>query len=338
MNNEWSPGSNITPLLSYCFILRLARYGFVRAEHSIRPLTIPEQQELLHWIQENEHNLICFGTGARMEPYGARGIYKFSPERIAIADGDSRPNFIDSPGQITVGACWGFNRLNNKRNASERAALRDLILTADFARGRRVLLNAIAGSPAPFDSVWAGNAHLRVEWIKSFGKKWNEQSQVNREAWVHTKQPHHIVPDIRRWSRDECVKYNCSFGGIDCILGVDLQLNEWSDDRLTGWDGKHKPGKEMTEDDWSNVCYYQPDSVLFLHKATNDMRTAASNLFKNKDVFRAYRLKKGIAADVDDRIVVADVVVEFFRQMVAYLEEYPSQADRMSRYDLDPFI
>ena len=68
------------------------------------------------------------------------------------------------------------------------------------------------------------------------------------------------------------------------------------------------------------------------------MRTAASNLFKNKEVFRAYRLKKGIAANVDDRIVVADVVVEFFRQMVAYLIEFPTQERRMSRYDQDPFI
>ena len=47
--------------------------------------------------------------------------------------------------------------------------------------------------------------------------------------------------------------------------------------------------------------------------------TAASNLFKN--VFRAYRLKEGIADDVDDRIVVADVVVKFFRQIDAYLED-----------------
>ena len=337
-HNEWSPQSNITPLLSFCFALRLAHYGFVRAEHSIRPLTTVQQQELLDWIKENQDNLIGFGTGARMEPYGGRGIYKFSPDRIAIADGDTRPNFIDSPGQITVGACWGFNRLNNKRNAQERAALRDLILTADFARGRRVLLNAIAGGPAPVDSVWAGNAHLRDQWIKSFGKKWNEQVVEERARLIHIKQPNHIVPDIRRWSRDECVKYNCSFGGIDCILGVDLQLNEWANDRLTGWDGKHKPGRVMTNADWANVCYYQPDSVLFLHKATNDMRTAASNLFKNKEVFRAYRLKKGIAANVDDRIVVADVVVEFFRQMVAYLIEFPTQERRMSRYDQDPFI
>ena len=52
----------------------------------------------------------------------------------------------------------------------------------------------------------------------------------------------------------------------------------------------------------------------------------------------AYRLKKEIAADVDDRIVVADVVVEFFQKMIAYLEEFPTQADRMSRYDQDPFF
>lgn len=129
-----------------------------------------------------------------------------------------------------------------------------------------------------------------------------------------------------------------AFGGIDCILGVDLELNEWSHDRLTGYDGKHKPGQAMTDADWANVCYYQADSVLFLHKASNDMRTAASNLFKNKQVFRAYRLKKQVADDVDDRIVVADVVVEFFRQMIQYLMAYPTQEDRMSRYDIDPFI
>jgi hypothetical protein len=94
----------------------------------------------------------------------------------------------------------------------------------------------------------------------------------------------------------------------------------------------------MTEADWSNVCYYQSDSVLFLHKASNDMRTAASNLFKNKEFFQTYRLKKNIAEDVDDRIVVADVVVEFFKQMVDYLEEFPTQELRMSQYDADPFI
>jgi hypothetical protein len=33
------------------------------------------------------------------------------------------------------------------------------------------------------------------------------------------------------------------------------------------------------------------------------MRAAASNLFKNKEVFQAYRLKKNIADDVDDRII-----------------------------------
>ena len=268
-----------------------------------------------------------------MEPYSGRGLYKFSPERIAIADGDPRPNFIDSPGQITVGACWGFNRLNNKRNAEERQALRQLILQADFERGRRVLLNAIDGGGAPVDSVWAGNSVLKGQWNQSCIKKWNEQSQSNREVWIRTKQPNHIVPDIRLWSQHECIKYNMSFGGIDCILGLGLDLNEWSNDRLTGWDGKHKPGRVMTDEDWANVCYYQSDSVLFLHKATNDMRAAASNIFKNKEVFRAYRLKKGIADDVDDRIVV----VEFFKQMIAYLNEFPNQADRMSHYDPDPF-
>jgi hypothetical protein len=109
-NSEWSPNSHITPNLSYCFILRLARCGYVCAENSIRPLSPNEQQNLLDWIKGNEDNLICFGTGAKMEPYAGRGLYKFSPERIAIAEGDNRPNFIDSPGQITVGACWGFNR------------------------------------------------------------------------------------------------------------------------------------------------------------------------------------------------------------------------------------
>jgi len=44
----------------------------------------------------------------------------------------------------------------------------------------------------------------------------------------------------------------------------------------------------MTDADWDNVCYYQSDSVLFLHKATNDMRAAATNLFKNKQVFNDY--------------------------------------------------
>jgi hypothetical protein len=150
-NKEWSPESNITQELSYCFVLRLARYGYVRAQNSIRPLYYAQQPALLEWIIENEENLICFGTGARMEPYAGRGLYKFSPERIAIADGDIRPNFIESPGQITVGACWGFNRLNNKRYAQERAALCQLILRADFGRGRRALLNAISGGDAPQD-------------------------------------------------------------------------------------------------------------------------------------------------------------------------------------------
>jgi hypothetical protein len=167
-----------------------------------------------------------------MEPYAGRGLYKFSPERIAVAVGDMRPNFIDSQGQITVGACWGFNRLNNKRNAQERGALRDLILQADFERGRRVLLNAIAGGNAPNDSVWEGNDNLKGLWNKSFIKKWNEQSQSNREAWVRTKQPYHIVPDIRKWSEEQCIKYNMSYGGIDCILGVNLELNEWSNEDL----------------------------------------------------------------------------------------------------------
>jgi hypothetical protein len=215
-------------------------------------------------------------------------------------------------------------------------------LTSSFGLIFKVL-NAIdggtaPGDTAPQDSVWAGNAALKEQWKKAFIKKWNSQSQSKREAWVRTKQPNHNVPDIRKWSQDECVKYSMCFGGIDCILGVDLELNDWSHDRLTGWDGKHKPGRVMTDADWANVCYYQSDSLLFLHKATNDMRAAASNLFKNKDVFLAYRLKKEIAEDVDDRIVVADVVVEFFRQMNQYLMAYPTQEDRMSRYDIDPFI
>jgi uncharacterized protein YjaG (DUF416 family) len=68
------------------------------------------------------------------------------------------------------------------------------------------------------------------------------------------------------------------------------------------------------------------------------MRAAASNLFKNKEVFQAYRLKKNIADDVDDRIIVADVVVDFFKQMIKYLEEFPTQVHRMSQYEADPFI
>ena len=184
----------------------------------------------------------------------------------------------------------------------------------------------------PVEYCWksclGGECSFTVEWIKSFGKKWNEQVFGERARLIHIKQPRHIVPDIRRWSLNECVNYSNSFGGIDCVLGVNLKPNDWSHDRITGWDGRHKPGRVMTVADWNNVCYYQPDSVLFLHKATNDMRTAAFNLFKNKKVFRAYRLKKEIAADVDDRIVVADVVVEFFRQMVAYLENiHPKQTE-----------
>jgi hypothetical protein len=138
---------------------------------------------------ENEANLICFGTGIRMEPYAGRGLYKFSPERIAIADGDTRPNFIDSPGQITVGACWGFNRLNNKRNAQEREALRRLILQADFPRGRRVLLNAISGGDAPDDSVWAGNSSLKAKWTKYFVGKWKSQEQSKRQQFRRLMQP-----------------------------------------------------------------------------------------------------------------------------------------------------
>ena len=182
-NKEWSPSSNITPELSFCFVLRLARFGYVRAENSIRTLSSTQQQELLHWIEKNEGNLICFGTGAKMEPYAGRGLYKFSPERIAIANGDIRPNFIDSPGQITVGACWGFNRLNNKRNEQERADLRELILQADFERGRRVLLNAIAGGTEPDYSVWEGNAELKKKWIQSYIKKWKTQEQSERQRY-----------------------------------------------------------------------------------------------------------------------------------------------------------
>jgi hypothetical protein len=264
-------------------------------------------------------------------------LYKFSPERIAIADGDPRPNFIDSPGQITVGACWGFNRLNNKRNAEERQALRQLILQADFKRGRRVLLNLINGGGAPLDSVWSGNAGLKNQWMRSFAAKWYDQRVEKRTRLIHIKQPNHIVPDIRNWSEEDSIKYNMSFGGIDCVLGVDLGLKEWSDDRLTGWDGKHLPERIMTDTDWANVCFYDAPSTLFLHKASNDMRAAGSNIFKNKEIFRAYRVKKGIADEVDDRIVVADVVVEFFEQMISYLNEFPNLADRMSRYDPDPF-
>jgi hypothetical protein len=213
-SKEWSPDSNITSELSYCFVLRLARYGYVRAENSIRPLTSNQRQNLLDWIIENENNLLCFGTGAKMEPYAGRGLYKFSPERIAIADGDIRPKFIDSPGQITVGACWGFNRLNNKRNAEERAALRDLILQADFQRGRRVLLNAIAGGTAPDDSVWAGNSSLKAKWKKSFVDKWKSQEQSKRQQFRRLMQPTIILPDIRRWTEDECIRFGTASGSI----------------------------------------------------------------------------------------------------------------------------
>jgi hypothetical protein len=206
-----------------------------------------------------------------------------------------------------------------------------LILKADFQRGRRVLLNAIAGGESPQDSVWAGNAALKRQWKKSFVDKWKSQAQPNREQYIRIKQPNHIVPDIRNWTEDECVQYNMSFGGIDCILCVNLELNEWSDDRITGWDGKHLP-ERVTDDDWLNVCYYEADSILFLHKATNDMRAAASNLFQNKEAL----LREEIADNVDDRIAVADVVVKFFKQMISYLNEFPHQADRMSRYDPDP--
>ncbi len=63
-------------------------------------------------------------------------------------------------------------------------------------------MNAIAGGTAPQDSDWAANDDLREQWRKSFIKKWNEQSQSNRESWVRTKQLQHIVPDIRKWSQD----------------------------------------------------------------------------------------------------------------------------------------
>ena len=76
--------------------------------------------------------------------------------------------------------------------------------------------------------------------------------------------------------------------------------------------------------------------VCFIKKWTsNDMREAASNLFKSKGVFKSYRLKKNIADHVDSRIVVADVVVEFFKQMFDYIEEFPTQELRMSQYDAD---
>jgi hypothetical protein len=228
--------------------------------------------------------------------------------------------------------------LNNKRNAEERAALRDMILQADFERGRRVLLNAIAGGIAPQDAVWSGNSLLKEQWNKSFIKKWKSQEQSKREEYRSVTTPNVILPDIRKWIEDECIKYSKSSGGIDCILGVNLDINDWSHDRITGFDGKHKPDYVMTEADWANVCYYQPDSVLFLHKASNDICAAASNLFKNKEVFRTYRLKKNIAEDVDSRIVVADVVVDFFKQMIIYLKEFPTQELRMSQYDADPFI
>jgi hypothetical protein len=71
-----------------------------------------------------------------------------------------------------------------------------------------------------------GNSDLEIKWKKSFIKKWNEQSLSNREAWIRTKQPHHIVPDIRKWSQEECIKCNMSFGGIDCILGMNGQMTD----------------------------------------------------------------------------------------------------------------
>jgi hypothetical protein len=36
-------------------------------------------------------------------------------------------------------------------------------------------------------------------------------------------------------------------------------------------------------------------------------------------------VEKQIAEDVDDRIVVDDVMVEFFQQMIQYLQEFPTQ-------------
>lgn len=43
----------------------------------------------------------------------------------------------------------------------------------------------------------------------------------------------------------------------------------------------------IADADWANVSYYQSESVLFLHEASNDMRAAASNIFKNKKVFNS---------------------------------------------------
>lgn len=146
--------------------------------------------------------------------------------------------------------------------------MRRLILRADFRRGRRVLLNAIAGGTAPDDSIWAGNSSLKAKWKKSFVDKWKSQEQSKRQQFRRLMQPTIILPDIRRWTEDECIAYSLSFGGIDCILGVDLGVIDWSHDRLTGYDGKHKPGYEMTDADWANLCFYQSESVLFLHKAT----------------------------------------------------------------------
>jgi hypothetical protein len=129
------------------------------------------------------------------------------------------------------------------QRCDEREALRRFILRADFERGRRVLLNAIADGDVPQDSVWAANDDLKEQWRKSFLAKWKSQEQSKRQQYIHIKQPNHIVPDIRKWSEIESVKYNKSFGGIDCVLGVDLELNQWSNDRLTGWDGNINPSR-----------------------------------------------------------------------------------------------
>ena len=233
--SHWSTASEITPSLSYCFILRLARYGIIHAEHSIRDLSQAQKDELLEWITENQDNVTCFSTGVTLEFYSERGIGMFSPERIGISDGDSRQNYIDSPGQITVAASWGSNRLFNKRNVLERNALMRLICGADFSRGRRVLLNSIKGGAVPRDAVWIGDARLEREWDSSYKNKYASQEQAKREQFVRVKQPTHIVPDIRQWSEQEMKVYNKSFGGIDCILGVDLGVKDWSCNRITGW-------------------------------------------------------------------------------------------------------
>ena len=94
----------------------------------------------------------------------------------------------------------------------------------------------------------------------------------------------------------------------------------------------------MTDADWENVTYYVSESVLFHHKAINDMHAAASNLFKDKATLARFRLENGIDVGLDDRIVVADVLVAFYLQMRDYLLQYPTLPNRIARFDVEPFV